>query len=453
MPSSFRCPPRCLSRSSPHLFIRFRRSFHPYLQLLSSLLRPFPLPFSLPLFVPIIIVVILWRLSFLPQPKVKAGERVRIKGTLAQEPALFGSWQRLSLAGVEFWAERYPEYHYGDWLEVEGVVKIERERKLLFDWPSYSLAKTKIKLVNRQGNLGVKGLALGFKERLRAVYRQSLRPPLNGIVAGIVLGDKSLINERFWQSLKETGTLHVMVASGMNIALFSGSLLSFLMVFLKRQKAIFFLVVVIWFYSIMTGLEPPIVRAATMASLLYLSQVLGREAGGERVLWLSGGLMVFISPRLVFDLGFQLSFLATAGLVYLQPLLAASRWPFLGWANFSSTLAAQLMTLPLLWGSFGEFNLASPFINLAILWAIPIILQAGVVIGLLGLLWMKAAFAASMLIYPLLFWVEQTILLSAKGKVFQLDLPVIRPWVSLGYYLFLAGLIIRTRRERGQWLS
>jgi len=81
------------------------------------------------------------------------------------------------------------------------------------------------------------------------------------------------------------------------------------------------LIIVIWFYSIMTGMAPPMVRAACMVSLIYLGGIIGREAEGGRVLFLTGLLMIFSNPVLIFDVGFQLSFLATAGLVYIQPKL------------------------------------------------------------------------------------------------------------------------------------
>ena len=111
--------------------------------------------------------------------------------------------------------------------------------------------------------------------------------------------------------------------------------------------------------------------------------------------------MIFSNPVLIFDVGFQLSFMATAGLVYIQPRLKRIKCLMMT-DNFTSSLAAQIATLPILVVNFGQLNLLSPMINLIILWTIPFILQMGMVIGVLGLLWIKLADLASYLVYPLL---------------------------------------------------
>jgi len=237
-------------------------------------------------------------------------------------------------------------------------------------------------------------------------------------VSGVVLGDKSMISQDFWQKLQQTGTLHIMVASGMNIAMFSQGLLSFFLLLFKRRLAICCLIVVIWFYSIMTGMAPPMVRAACMVSLIYLGGIVGRETEGGRVLFLTGLLMIFSNPVLIFDVGFQLSFLATAGLVYIQPLFCKGK--VLGNnSNFTSSLAAQIATLPILVVNFGQLNLLSPMINLIILWTIPFILQMGMVIGVLGLLWIKLADLASYLVYPLLFFSSRQLPSLPKSLFFR----------------------------------
>jgi competence protein ComEC len=381
------------------------------------------------------LLYLIMRLSFgCQQSSFRTGQLVRVNGVLTEEPQVFDTYQRLRLAGFEFWTGRFPRYHYGERLEVVGRVK----QKNLLDHPQ-------IRLISSHNGFLIVRLALKLQNRLRGVYLKTLRKPLDGLVAGIVLGDKNLMDKEFLLKLNQTGTIHIMVASGMNIAMFSESFLKFLTLFFKRQKAIFFLLALIWFYSIMTGFSPPIIRAATMASLIYLSQVLGREPESGKVLWLTGAIMLFLQPQLIFDLGFQLSFAATAGLVYFQPWFQQSSWPVFSWPNFASTLAAQITTLPILLLNFGELNLVSPLINLVILWAIPLILLGGSFIGVVGLLWMKGAFAASLLVYPLLFWLEQVVLFTAKMDFFQLKLPRLSIWLGAIYYLILVGLAWRRR--------
>jgi len=157
-----------------------------------------------------------------------------------------------------------------------------------------------------------------------------------------------------------------------------------------------------------------------MVSLIYLSNLLGRETDGGRVLMMTGLLMVFINPYLIFDISFQLSFMATAGLVWIQPRLKNIQFVLFKNENFSSSIAAQLTTLPILVINFGQVNLFSPLINLAVLWTVPYILQFGLVISLLGLLWIKLGQGFSYLLYPMLFFLKQTIETFAKIIRFQI---------------------------------
>ncbi len=378
---------------------------------------------------PILLFILLFslRLLSLPRLKLKDGQLVRVTGILAEEPQVSGNRQSFRMDQFQIWTERFPEYHYADKLEVMGRVKVSSN--------SYSLSKPEIRVISAAKTKGIMGMAIGLRLKLKEVYQKTLPQPLDGLLSGIVLGDKSLIPYQLWQILKQTGTLHIMVASGMNIALFSGTVLAFFTLFLKRKPALIFLFITIWFYSLMTGLQPPIIRAALMASLFYLSQIFGREAKAGRVLWLTGGLMLLANPLWLLDVGFQLSFLATAGLVYLRPRLKKNR--FLRSENLSSSLAAQMTTLPVLVTAFGQLNLLSPLTNLAVLWTIPYLLTGGALVGILGLFWGKLAEISAYFLYPLLFYLEKSLSLFSQIKLFQLLMPEFGWWLPVVYYVFL----------------
>jgi len=447
-------------------------------------------------------MLLFWvRVQFLPKLDLRDGQKVRVTGTLSEEPQAAGNQQKFQLGQFEIVAKRYPEYHFGDSVAVTGKVQT---RPLATDsfpllsfisplvsYKTYQLNQPDIKRIagvtGIKGVRSVRGFAIKLRVRLLKIFNRVFPRPLDGIVAGIVLGDKSMIPPDFWLKLKQTGTLHIMVASGMNIAMFSQGMLKFFLLFFKRRLAICCLLVVIWFYSIMTGLAPPMIRAATMMSLIYLGSIFGRETEGGRILLITGLLMIFGSPFLLFDVSFQLSFMATAGLVWIQPLFKKQRMTnnqiskpkqylnsnaqnqkcfgslefsnlklFGIWClrfgyfrplslvkrvvesdNFTSSLAAQIATLPILVVNFGQMNLLSPLINLIILWTIPFILQLGMAIGLMGLMWIKLAALASYLAYPLLFFLEQSINFFAKITFFQISLPRIGWGVIVFYYLML----------------
>jgi len=392
-----------------------------------------------------VFAIFLIRVQFIPKLDLKNGQLVRVTGVLAEEPQVLGNQQSLKIGQFAAITKRYPEYHYGDQIEITGEVEtkpiitlnlpLSSSNYPLTSFNTYRLNQAELKksTTGIKGVTGIKSLAINLRIKLLEIYKRVFPRPLDGIVSGVVLGDKSMISQDFWQKLQQTGTLHIMVASGMNIAMFSTGLLSFFLLLFKRRLAICCLIVVIWFYSIMTGMAPPMVRAACMVSLIYLGGIIGREAEGGRVLFLTGLLMIFSNPVLIFDVGFQLSFLATAGLVYIQPLFCKGK--VLGNnSNFTSSLAAQIATLPILVVNFGQLNLLSPMINLIILWTIPFILQMGMVIGVLGLLWIKLADLASYLVYPLLFFLEQTITLFARITFFQIEFPKVSLVLVVLYY-------------------
>lgn len=366
------------------------------------------------------------------------GDKIKITTVLSSEPESFGNSQLLKAGRFKILTSRYPQYNFGQKLTIKGEIKEADKAGFFLSYPQIEAVNEK-----RGHNLAVR-----LRQELREVFNFVFPKPFDGIVSGIVLGDKQLISSSFYEKLKQTGTLHIMVASGMNIAMVSESCLSFLTLFFKRKRAILFLFVLIWFYSIMSGFNPPIVRAAIMASLVYFGQILGKKTGSGRILFFTAGLMLLFEPFLLWDIGFQLSFLATAGLVFIQPYLKNSGFFLFKSSNFSSTMAAQITTLPVLVGNFGQLNLASPFVNLLVLWPIPFILEAGFVIGFLGLLWIKLAIIPSYLIFPLLLYIEQVVNMTASIKFFQVQLPVFQPWIWLGYYIILCVLLFRLKRSR-----
>lgn len=385
----------------------------------------------------LLLFFLLLRFIFYRNQGFSVGDKVKITGIIRSEPESRGNYQLLKIDKFTISTGKYPEYYYGQKVEIVGEIK---ERGVA----NYFVSSPEIRVL--ENNLK-RSFAVDLKVRLRKVYNTIFPKPFDGIVSGIVLGDKELIPSSFYEKLKETGTLHIMVASGMNIAMVSEGVLSFLTLFFKRKKAIIFLFILIWFYSIMTGLNPPIVRAAVMASFVYLGQIFGRKTNSGRILFIAALIMLIFEPFLLWDVGFQLSFLATAGLVFIQPYLSNSGFILFKSSNFSSTMAAQIMTLPVLIAGFGQFNLASPFINLLILWPIPFILEIGFIIGFLGLLWTSLAIIPSYLAFPILLYIEQIIEQTARIKFFQVQFPAFQPWIWLGYYIILFVLISKREKQ------
>lgn len=268
-----------------------------------------------------------------------------------------------------------------------------------------------------------------------------------GLLSGIVLGTKKSLTSKLYQQMQQNGTLHIAVASGMNVALLVGPAFGLLTIFLKRRLALVPLFTLIWFYALLTGFQPPIVRAAIMASLLYFAQEFGRKTDNVRILLMTGYVMVLAKPALIFDLGFQLSFSSMLGLVFLQPILKKSSNRLLKSESFSSTMACQIATLPIIMINFGEYNLISPLINLLVLWVVPYIMQFGLLAALFSFVSRYIAQLLAYLAYPMLRYFSLISEICAQLKIFQVWTPKWGWGVGIGYYLVLGWLVCKNNKN------
>jgi len=249
-------------------------------------------------------------------------------------------------------------------------------------------------------------ILLGFRKKIISFYQRSFPEPHSSLVAGIILGYKSEQTGIFWDSLKKTGTMHVVVASGMNVTFVAGFLMSILLIFLPRKKAILFTLLGIWIYAFISGFEAPIVRSTIMFSIALIAQLFGRLSFSTNALFLSAILMLIIKPIWIYDLGFILSFTATGSLMLftkkVEKLLIFV--PKYIKSDLTTTLAAQIGVVPILFVTFGQFNLLSPLVNVLILWTVPLIMIIGSIGGVVGLIIPELGKLILYLAYPLTWY-------------------------------------------------
>src|SRR4030042_5456486 len=241
-------------------------------------------------------------LYFRSLPHHPDGTRLRSSNRLASEPIKYENSQRLSLSGFKFYLPLYIQIDYGDRLIVEGVVK---GNKLL----NVKL----IKVITGDSFL------FNFRNKLLDYYKKNLPYPHSSLISGVVIGAKSDIGNDFWDKLKKSGTAHVVVASGMNVTLVAGFLITFLTLFLARPIALPIVFIGVWFYAVLSGFDAPIIRASIMGSLTFLAAMLGRLKLSLRVLNITALIMLIIWPFWIVDLGFWLSFMATLSIIMFEP--------------------------------------------------------------------------------------------------------------------------------------
>lgn len=222
------------------------------------------------------------------------------------------------------------------------------------------------------------------REALTTTVRSSLPEPQASLLLGTILGVKSGFPPDFYEALRITGTLHVVVVSGFNITVII-STLAHLLIFLPLRLRVFVTLLFVTAFVLLVGVNPPVVRAAIMGSIALLGTVLGRQSDALRAFLLAAILMLVFQPNWAGELSFQLSFLATLGLIVVFPLLdRVIPGKNLLRSDFLTTLAAQITVWPLLAFKFGTISLFSPVINTLVLWTIPIITYIGLVTSTIG---------------------------------------------------------------------
>lgn len=323
------------------------------------------------------------------RPDYSDEQVVKVTGRVMSEPIRYSSSQRITLHALRFYLPLFPQVNYGDFIIVEGVVNgSEIKKPILID--------------HKTNNL----FLFNIRKSMVEFYERALPEPHSSLVSGVVLGSKASIPQDFWDALRVTGTAHVVVASGMNVTLVAGFLMTLLVLVMSRKRAIYLALVGVWAYALVSGFDAPIIRAAIMGSLAFTAQALGRMKVAWRALFLSALVMLIIWPNWVYDLGFILSFVATASLMLFESKIRGLiRFvPGIFREGLSTSLSAQIGVAPILLIAFNQYSLLSPIVNALVLWTIPPMTVIGMVAGLIGIILFKAGQILLFLVYPLTSW-------------------------------------------------
>lgn len=160
-----------------------------------------------------------------------------------------------------------------------------------------------------------------LKQRSAALLESLYPQPEAALLNGILLGDDSGLPDSAQQAFRDTGTAHIVAISGFNIAILAGLIVTLLGRLLPRAQAALAAVPLIAAYTLLVGGSPPVVRAAIMGAMGLFGGLIGRRQAGANSLTFTAALMCLFNPWLPWDPSFQLSFMATLGLVlYAEPL-------------------------------------------------------------------------------------------------------------------------------------
>lgn len=357
-------------------------------------------------------------------------------------------------------------HHYGQPLRVSGLL-VDPPVFESFDYRAYLARKAIHSLMQRprvevlpeaaQGSPFFRSL-YSLRARGEAVLNRLLPEPYAALANGMLLGIEAGIPDELYEQFNLTGTSHVIVISGSNVAIVSGVLVALFARLLGRRRALWPTLAGIFLYALLVGGDPAVVRAGLMGSLFVIATFLNRQSTALLSLGAACWAMTLLNPLTLWDVGFELSSAATAGLILFSPGMTAGMarlWPRLAWGGpltggllqqggsllrglvqdgLLVTLAANLTTLPLVVYYFGRLSLVSLLTNLLITPAQPFVMLwggAGLLAGLVGM---------DLLAQPIL-WVPY---LCLAWTVAMVQWTSSLPWASVEVFGYGSGGLLVT---------
>ncbi len=402
------------------------------------------------------------------------GQPVRLRAVVDAEPddrgtsrlyrlqvreAFVESRWRPESGGVLMRGAAFPQYEYGDLLEIEG--KLEKPPALDdFDYREYLLRRgiasiithPKVRpLAEGEGN-PISAALIDLRSRLSGALSDALPEPEASLAGGILLGARSQIPQDLKDDMNATGTSHLVAVSGQNVTLVAALLMAVLAWIIGRRPAAWLALAGILVYAALVGAQPSVLRAAIMGGLYVVAIALGRQNTAPIALLIAAAGMMAFDPQLAHDVSFQLSFAATLGLIALSPLLRdraeslVSRWPAVHDLPLTRpaiemaavTTAAIAFTLPITAVNFHRISLAAPLANLFAVPAFIAVAMTSALTALVGVIVGDAGFLV-WLAWPPAAYMIAVVRFFADLPLASVELRGVTTAHAVAYYAILLG--------------
>ena len=341
-----------------------------------------------------------------PSYKKVIGKEVSFTGIVQANPDVRFKNQNLIISPVGkdvsilVSTDRDSEISYGDKVEVKGVLEepenfttktgkeFNYKRYLLNQDIFYVMKNASVKVFSSNNASKLKfylyKVRLSFMKNINRVITY----PESDLANGLVLGARGGFDADLKQEFINTGTIHIIALSGYNITIVAEGVMKVLILFLSQTVSIVFGIFIIILFIIMTGGTATAIRAGIMAVILLFARMTGRTYDAGRALLIAGILMIAYNPRTITDISFQLSFLATFGVLFITPLV-------IGWVRFlpmrfkfrelvATTMGATISVLPILIYQTGVVSIVSIPTNILILPLIPVTMLFIFITGVVG---------------------------------------------------------------------
>lgn len=361
-------------------------------------------------------------------PAFKFGEKVKVKGRIKEPP-------------------EFEDFSYQNYLSRYGIYS-------LMSFPE--IEKTKSQFVKRnfienmwfKTRLNLSKIKIFFESNIENVIPE----PNASFMNGLILGSRKAIPEWLLDDFRITGTTHIIALSGFNITIIV-MILKNLTQSLSRRLSFWLPVSGVFLFVVLTGAQASVVRAAIMGLMLFLAGRFGRQGTGYTAILISAALMIFLNPLILrFDIGFQLSFAAILGLIYVAPILEEifKRAPKIINENLSLTLAAQFTAAPIIIYNFENFSFIAPIANILILPLIPISMLLGFLSAIFSFIFAPLGKVLGWAAYVLLEYMIRVVGYLSEIPFASIDLDFKHPIYLIIYCLIILNiyLIISYRNKK-----
>jgi competence protein ComEC len=321
------------------------------------------------------------------------GNEITIEGKVIREPDLRAKATHLYIEdNDEILLVRAPLHsavQYGDVISATGLLQkpepFETDLGRVFDYKGYlqargvnytlSFAGVEVQTQD-QGNMLLSAL-FTFKHAFMDRVERLIPQPQAGLAHGLLLGVKQALGEEYETAFRTAGITHIVVLSGYNVMLVIMFVMYVLAFTLPFRARLLFGLAAIFMFACLVGFSATVVRACIMAALALVAKITGRTYAVVRALMVTAVVMLALNPYLlVYDAGFQLSFVATLGLILLSSHVEkyVQFMPkVFGLREFlTATIATQIFVMPLLLYTIGEFSVVSVIVNVLVLPMVPV---------------------------------------------------------------------------------
>lgn len=348
---------------------------------------------------------------FLPKPPPYSsvvGKKVSVEGVVVEAPDERAYSTRLVVhpisqeTNILVSANKESGATYGDRVYASGILETPEnfttssgkefnyERYLANQDIYYILNTATVEILSHDNASSLQAHLYTLRDSFMKNIGRSIGPPENYLADGLILGSRGGFDEAMRNEFISTETIHIIALSGYNVTIVAESVMKILGVFLAQAFGIIIGVIVIILFILLAGASSTAIRAGIMAVIALFARLTGRTYDAGRALVIAALVMIAYDLRVVTDISFQLSFIATFGVLFITPKV-------IGWIRFlpmkfgfrelvATTIAATIAVLPILLYSTGILSIVSLPANVLILPFIPLTMFMSFVVGVLGYL-------------------------------------------------------------------